>query len=153
MMRLWLIPVVLLGSVLLAAPAAGGDGALGACWKLDELDSGCIPNVTEQQCADIYFWTEPGWNAGSDCSGLDVPFEWDGSCLAPIPIVGERCILLWAGSGSDFTSDEHCESEDGTWFADNLACEGAPVPAMPQAALALMAFIMASVALGTLTRT
>ena len=141
MMKLWLIPVVVLGSVLLATPAAAGNGDTGACWRLDEVDAGCVPAVTEQQCNDIYFWTEPAWNAGSDCTDLDVPFAWDGSCLGTIPVVGERCMLFWATTGGDFTSVEHCEEEEGTWF-DNLTCDGVPVPAMPRPALALMAFVI-----------
>lgn len=124
----------------------------GACWRLDELDAGCIPNVTDQQCTDIYSWTEPIWNAGSDCTGLDVPFTWDGSCLASVPPVGERCNLLWADPTNEFTSVEHCEEGHGcTWFPNNLTCEGAPVPAMPRPALALMVFVMMGTALVALT--
>ena len=141
MMRLWLIPVVVLGFVFLATPATAGNGDTGACWNPVGLNPTCIPNVTEQQCMDVYWWTEPGWNAGSDCAGLDLPFEWDGSCLNDFPPVGERCGLFWSDPGAEFTSVEHCEEEEGTWF-DNLSCEGAPVPAMPRPALALMAFVI-----------
>jgi hypothetical protein len=149
MREAWVVPVILLGCVLLAAPAAGQD-QIGACWRLDELDAGCVPDVTEQECIDIYFWTEPIWNGGADCTDLDVPFEWDGSCLGDVGDVGDRCVLLWADPQNPLTSIEHCAEDGGLWF-DNLTCEGAPVPAMPNPGLALMVFALMGIALMALT--
>ena len=151
MRKAWVVPAVLLGCVLLAAPAIG-QAQTGACWRIDDLSAGCVPDVTEQECGeDIYWWTEAVWNAGSDCFGLDLPFQWDGSCLTDVPPVGERCILLWHDLGDEITAVAHCENEDGGVWFDNLSCEGAPVPAIPHPGMALMVFALVGSALLVLT--
>ena len=148
MIKMWAIPVILLAAFVVATPAAGQDPT-GACWRLDDEYAGCVAGLTQSECVQLYYWTDPVWNGGSDCNGIDLPFVWDGSCFQDTLTIGERCVLRWSDSGAQYTSVEHCEEESGTWF-DNLTCTGVPVPAMPRPGSAVMAFVLLAVTLAGL---
>ena len=149
MKKLWVISVVLLATVLVVAPAMAQDPT-GACWRLEDDFAGCVEGLTRSECGQLYYWTEPVWNAGSDCNGIDLPFTWDGSCFAETLTIGERCLLFWTDPGVDFPSVEHCEEgENGIWF-DNLTCTGVPVPTIPRPGVAVMAFVLLAVTLAGL---
>ena len=149
MKKLWVIPLVVLGILIVVTPAAGQDPT-GACWRLEDDDAACFNGLTAQECAETFSWTDPVWGGGLDCAGLDVPFQWDGSCQLNIAPIGDQCVLMWTLPGGPTTSPYHCEElDEGTWF-DNLTCEGVPVPAMPKPGLAVMAFVLLAVTLAGL---
>lgn len=146
-----MMAVAVLGTLAISSPVLGQPEE-GACWRIEEMDAACIEAVTLQQCQDIYFWTDPGWQDGLACPDLEVPFEWDGSCLISFPDIGDRCALLWTAPGGEFDSEYHCEELDGgTWFA-NLICTDEGVPAMPEHVLALLAFALLVASLLALAR-
>lgn len=139
-------------------PTLAGAGGTGACVAFDiaadarstpllprgdELGFAlCIDNLTEGQC-DQLVQTDL-WLEGESCLALKLPFPaWDGACtVSNVPDFGEVCFLLWTDPQQTFTSQELCADKgQGAWSDDPSSC-GAPVPATPRAALALMILVL-----------
>lgn len=164
MRRLSLSILLALGAVLVPAVGFAGNGDTGACYVVGDLESvfgdpgtsegkfnlaGCAEGLTEAECTSVDQLTE-FWESAT-CADVaeEYGFDWEGSCQADIPPLGDLCIVLWTELGGAATQ-ALCENEiGGTWFND-LEC-GAPVPTMPGFGLAAMAMLMLGGALLLLT--
>lgn len=156
---------ILMGLCVLLVPVAAlaGNGDTGACYVVEGLPAfpqsldpegkfalaGCADGLTQAECDSVDELTL--WAEGATCADLALKggFDWEGSCAADIPPLGNLCILLWTDIGGSFT-EGLCENDiGGTWF-DDPTC-GAPVPTMPGFGMAAMVLLMMSGALILLT--
>lgn len=157
---------ILVAFSLLSSPAllSAGQDPVGACFVVGDFAdvfgeaaategkfnlAGCADGLTEAECTSVDVLTE-FWE-GATCADVADKggFDWDGSCLAGIPPLGDLCVVLWTELGPPVTQGL-CEKDlGGTWFND-LEC-GAPVPTMPGFGLAVMALLILGGALILLT--
>ena len=121
--------------------------AIGACGI--EFNAGnqsaveCTDGVTQSECAD--FCSGCGWFEGQTCA--EQKFSWQGSCFFDDISPGGSC-WLWEVEEGSGTPEFHCEQTFGGVWSDDLVCGGVPVPALPKAAYAVLAFVLLA---GTLT--
>ncbi len=155
-MRMRLPTMIMAFVLLMPALAAAGNGEYGACLLQapdtatlfpdgkGNLGAVCIDGVPELDCLKIATGIE--WFEGQTCAELEVPWEWEGSCQADVPPLGDQCYILWF----DGQGDVACLKEGGEWYPDDLTC-GLGVPTVPSAGLAVMGLLLLAGALVLLT--
>lgn len=145
MRSLRLIPLAILCCLLIPGAALSQDPT-GACFAFGEVEGLCMDGLTEAECNDMTDFEPTGWEITRACEELEVPFQWDGSCLLDLLFYDDVCLLVWTAEGGPYTSPYHCEELDNGVWSDTLSCE-VPVPTMPRSALAIMACLILGVAL------
>ena len=146
MMRsLRLIPLAILCCLVIPGAAMSQDPT-GACYGLGEVDAICIDGLTESECSSMADFEPSGWEISRACEEVELPFQWDGSCLLDLLFYDDACVLVWTAPGGSYTSQYHCEELDNGVWSDTLSCE-VPVPTMPRSALAIMACLILGAAL------